>query len=304
MFQNDKSITYDIGGVFKPGAGSGFRSLLKDKKRIVIKIGSSSLIHAETGGIDYGRLEKLVRIMSDLKNQDKDVILVSSGAIGVGYKNLGLPKKPETLALKQACAAVGQGQLMMIYQKLFLEYNHKAAQVLLTFDVITSDERRKNAKNTLNELLSLGIIPVVNENDTVATEEIEFGDNDTLSAIVASLIDADMLILLTDIDGLYTDDPHINPDAERISVVKKIDSKLISMAKGSTSSVGTGGMATKIAAARIATDVGTDMIICNSSDLDNITAVLEGEDIGTLFISHEQDDFDTTDFIINKRYME
>ena len=304
MFQNEKSITYDIGGVFKPGAGSGFRSILKDKKRIVIKIGSSSIIHSETGGIDYVRLEKLVRIMSDLKNQDKDVILVSSGAIGVGYKNLGLPAKPDTLALKQACAAVGQGQLMMIYQKLFLEYNHKAAQVLLTFDVITSDERRKNAKNTLNELLNLGIIPVVNENDTVATEEIEFGDNDTLSAIVASLIDADLLVLLTDIDGLYTDDPHLTPDAERISVVKKIDSKLISMAKGSTSSVGTGGMATKIAAARIATDTGTDMIICNSADLDNITAVLEGEDIGTLFISHEQEDFNTTDFIINKRYME
>ena len=304
MFQKDKNIIYDAGGSLKIGGGSGFRSILKDKKRIVVKIGSSSLIHSETGGIDYVRLEKLVRILSDLKNQDKDVILVSSGAIGVGYKNLGLSKKPESLALKQACAAVGQGQLMMIYQKLFLEYNHKAAQVLLTFDVITSDERRKNARNTLNQLLSLGIIPVVNENDTVATEEIEFGDNDTLSAIVASLIDADLLILLTDIDGLYTDDPHVNPEADRISVVKKIDSGLISMAKGSRSSVGTGGMATKIAAARIASDTGTDMVICDSSDLDNITSILEGEDIGTLFISHEQEDFDTTDFIINKRYME
>ena len=296
MFQKDQSITYDIGGVLKPGAGSGFRSILKDKNRIVIKIGSSSLIHSETGGIDYVRLEKLVRIISDLKNQDKDVILVSSGAIGVGYKNLGLPKKPDTLALKQACAAVGQGQLMMIYQKLFLEYNHKAAQVLLTFDVITSDERIRHVVTQAQYY--------VNENDTVATEEIEFGDNDTLSAIVASLIDADLLILLTDIDGLYTDDPHITPDAERISVVKKIDSKLISMAKGATSSVGTGGMATKIAAARIATDTGTDMVICNSNDLDNITAILEGENLGTLFISHEQEDFDTTDFIINKRYME
>lgn len=280
------------------------RSELKNKKRIVIKIGSSSLIHSETGGIDYIRLEKLVRIMSDLKNRGKDVVLVSSGAIGVGYKNLGLPARPESLAMKQACAAVGQGQLMMIYQKLFLEYNHKAAQVLLTFDVITSDERRKNARNTLNELLKLGIIPVVNENDTVATEEIEFGDNDTLSAIVATLIDADLLILLTDIDGLYTDDPRRNPDAKRLSVVTKIDNKLIGMAKGSGSSVGTGGMSTKIAAARIATDTNTDMVICHSEDLDNINKVIDGEDVGTLFIAHEQEDFDTTDFIINKRYME
>ena len=218
--------------------------------------------------------------------------------------SLGLKEKPEALALKQACAAVGQGQLMMIYQKLFLEYNHKAAQVLLTFDVITSDERRKNARNTLNELLNLGIIPVVNENDTVATEEIEFGDNDTLSAIVATLIGADLLILLTDIDGLYTDDPRSNPDAKKLSVVKRIDNELIKMAKGSSSSYGTGGMSTKIAAARIATDTGTDMIICESSDYDNIPKILAGEDVGTLFISHEQDDFDTTDFIINKKYMQ
>ena len=206
--------------------------------------------------------------------------------------------------MKQACAAVGQGQLMMIYQKLFLEYNHKAAQVLLTFDVIISDERRKNARNTLNELLRMGIIPVVNENDTVATEEIEFGDNDTLSAIVATLIGADLLILLTDIDGLYTDDPKSNPDAKRLSVVTKIDNKLIGMAKGSGSSFGTGGMATKIAAARIATDTNTDMVICDSEDLDNINKVIEGEDVGTLFIAHEQEDFDTADFIKNKKYME
>ena len=244
------------------------RSELKNKRRIVIKIGSSSLIHSETGGIDYIRLEKLVRIMSDLKNRGKDVVLVSSGAIGVGYKN------------------------------------HKAAQVLLTFDVIISDERRKNARNTLNELLRIGIIPVVNENDTVATEEIEFGDNDTLSAIVATLIGADLLILLTDIDGLYTDEPKSNPDAKRLSVVTKIDNKLIGMAKGSGSSFGTGGMATKIAAARIATDTNTDMVICDSEDLDNINKVIEGEDVGTLFIAHEQEDFDTADFIKNKKYME
>ena len=280
------------------------REALKDKKRIVVKIGSSSLIHKETGGIDYVRLEKLVRILSDLKNQGKEVVLVSSGAIGVGRKCLGLKEKPEALALKQACAAVGQGQLMMIYQKLFLEYNHKAAQVLLTFDVITSDERRKNAKNTLNELIGLGIIPVVNENDTVATEEIEFGDNDTLSAIVATLINADLLIVLTDQDGLFTDDPTKNPDAKKISVVKKIDDSLVNMAKGSSTTFGTGGMSTKIAAARIATDTGTDMVICNSNDLTNISRVVNGKDVGTLFISHEQDDFDAKDFIINKKYMD
>ncbi|SDM44345.1 glutamate 5-kinase [Eubacterium ruminantium] len=280
------------------------RSFIKDKKRIVVKIGSSSLIHPETGGIDYVRLEKLVRILSDLKNRGKEVVLVSSGAIGVGRKSLGLKEKPENLALKQACAAVGQGQLMMIYQKLFLEYNHKAAQVLLTFDVITSDERRKNAKNNLNELIGLGIIPVVNENDTVATEEIEFGDNDTLSAIVATLINADLLIVLTDQDGLFTDDPTKNPDAKKISVVKKIDESLVNMAKGSSTTFGTGGMSTKIAAARIATDTGTDMVICNSNDLTNISRVVNGKDVGTLFISHEQDDFDAKDFIINKKYMD
>lgn len=280
------------------------RSFIKDKKRIVVKIGSSSLIHPETGGIDYVRLEKLVRILSDLKNRGKEVVLVSSGAIGVGRKSLGLKEKPENLALKQACAAVGQGQLMMIYQKLFLEYNHKAAQVLLTFDVITSDERRKNAKNTLNELIGLGIIPAVNENDTVATEEIEFGDNDTLSAIVATLINADLLIVLTDQDGLFTDDPTKNPDAKKTSVVKKIDESLVNMAKGSSTTFGTGGMSTKIAAARIATDTGTDMVICNSNDLTNISTVVNGKDVGTLFISHEQDDFDAKDFIINKKYMD
>ena len=273
------------------------RSELKNKKRIVIKIGSSSLIHSETGGIDYIRLEKLVRIMSDLKNRGKDVVLVSSGAIGVGYKNLGLPARPESLAMKQACAAVGQGQLMMIYQKLFLEYNHKAAQVLLTFDVITSDERRKNARNTLNELLKLGIIPVVNENDTVATEEIEFGDNDTLSAIVAALVHADLLILLTDKDGLYTDDPGKNPDAQFINTVDVIDERILAMGKGAGSSVGKGGMSTKISAARIATDSGADMVITNADDLNKLNDVLEGKDVGTLFKAHKNIDFHLINYI-------
>ena len=280
------------------------RELLKDKKRIVIKIGSSSLVHEDTGELDLLRIEKLIRILSDLKNQGKDVVLVSSGAIAVGCKALGLRKRPEVLSMTQACAALGQLELMMLYQKLFLEYNHRAAQVLLTFDVISNPERRTNATNTLKQLLDLDVIPVVNENDTVATEEIEFGDNDTLSAIVASLINADLLVILTDIDGLYTDDPRKNPDAKKISVVEKIDAEMIRMAKGAGSGYGKGGMSTKISAARIATDSGSDMAICDSSNLNVITHLLRGDDVGTLFLAHEDDDFDTTDFIVNKRYLE
>ena len=206
-----------------------YRAQLKDKKKIVIKIGSSSLMHEETGLVNFRRMEQLVRIICDLKNQDKDVILVSSGAIAVGRQTLKLNYKPKTVSLKQACASVGQAQLMMMYQKLFMEYNHLAAQVLLTFDAITNDERRQNAQNALNEILQQGIIPIVNENDTVATEEIEFGDNDTLSAIVAHLINADLLIILSDIDGLYTDDPHKNPDAKKLSVVEEINEKIDSL---------------------------------------------------------------------------
>ena len=280
-----------------------YRERLKDKKKIVIKIGSSSLIHEESGGVDFRKLEKLVRIICDLKNQNKDVVLVSSGAIGVGFQALGLKSKPKTVSLKQACAAVGQGQLMMMYQKLFMEYNHLAAQVLLTFDAITDPERRRNAENTMNELLQQDVIPVVNENDTVATEEIEFGDNDTLSAIVAHLIRADLLILLTDIDGFYTDDPHKNKDAVKLSVVEEITEELKNMAKGAVTNYGTGGMATKIAAARIATDSGADMAILDASDLGLIHSLIDGEDVGTLFIAHDSEDFDTVDFIVHKGYL-
>ncbi|MGN0395470.1 MAG: glutamate 5-kinase [Coprococcus sp.] len=284
------------------------RGYLKNKKKIVIKIGSSSLIHEETGGLDYAKLEKLVRIICDLKNQDKDVILVSSGAISVGMQSLGLQRKPKTTSLKQACAAVGQGQLMMIYQKLFYEYHTTAAQVLLTFDVISSDERRRNAINTFSELLQLGVIPIVNENDTVAVDEVEtwvsFGDNDTLSAIVASLTEADLLILLTDIDGLYTDDPRNNSDAKLIHTVDKIDENIKSMAKDTATNVGTGGMATKIAAARIATNAGSDMVIISGENIDNINKVLAGEEIGTLFTAYKDKDFDIVKFILEKEYLE
>lgn len=282
------------------------RLYLKDKKRIVIKVGSSSIIHESTGGLDYTKLEKLIRIISDLKNQDKDVVLVSSGAIGVGTKVLGLQRKPRTTSLRQACASVGQGQLMMIYQKLFYEYHQIASQVLLTFDVISSQERRQNAINTFNELLQLDVIPVVNENDTVAIEEVDinFGDNDTLSAIVASMIHADLLLLLTDIDGLYTDDPRVNPNATLIPVVERIDDKIESMAKGAQSQYGTGGMTTKIAAAKIATNSDSDMVILSGDDIGNISRVLNGENIGTLFKAYKEHDFDIVKYIINKEYLE
>lgn len=278
---------------------SRVREQLARKNRIVIKIGSSSLVHSNTQNLDYVKLEKLVRFLCDLRNQGKDVILVSSGAIGVGAKALGLFERPRTTSLKQACAAVGQGQLMMVYQKLFSEYHQVSAQVLLTFDVITSEERRRNSMNTFNELLQLGIIPVVNENDTVATEEIEFGDNDTLSAIVAALVKADCLVLMSDIDGLYTDDPHKNPEARLLKVVDAIDENIYGMAKESTgSNVGTGGMATKLAAAKIATLSGTDMIIANGGDVRILQDIFENDYVGTLFTANENANFNLANYIM------
>ena len=280
------------------------RETLKDKHRIVIKVGSSSLVHQETGELDFMKIEKMVRLISDIKNQGKDVVLVSSGAVSVGRRILGLAKRPEILSMIQACAALGQGELMMLYQKLFMEYNHKAAQVLLTFDVITNDERRKNAENTLKQLLDLDIVPIVNENDTVATDEIEFGDNDTLSAIVSTLIGADLLILLTDIDGFYTDDPRKNPKAKRISVIEEIDDSLKDMAKGTVTSYGTGGMYTKIAAAQIASHAGAETAILESTDMEIIHNLITGEDVGTLFVSDTSKEFNIIDFIKNKKYLD
>lgn len=279
-----------------------YREKLKDKKRIVIKVGTSSLIHKNTGNINLFRLEKLVRALTDMHNSGKDVILVSSGAIGVGYKALGLSDRPQSLPMKQACSAVGQGQLMMIYQKLFAEYNQGSAQILITKETMLNDERRFNAKNTFEQLLALGVIPIVNENDTVSTEEIEFGDNDTLSAVVTSVVKADLLILLTDIDGLFTDDPHKNPGAKLISEVPVIDETIEDMAKGAVSKVGTGGMATKIAAANIVTDAGADMVILNSENLNNINKVIAGEKLGTLFLAHKRNDFDFKKYLTERPY--
>ena len=278
------------------------REAVKDKKRIVIKIGSSSLMHNETGRLNLGKIEKLVRTIVDIKNSGKDVVLVSSGAIAVGRMAIGLNEKPDELPVKQACAAIGQAKLMMVYQKIFAEYSTTAAQVLMTKATVMNDKSRRNAQNTFNELLNLGAVPIVNENDTVSTYEIEqlqaFGDNDRLSAIVTSIIDADLLILLSDIDGLYTDDPNSNPDARFINQVDVIDDKLLNMGKSTSGSgVGTGGMATKLKAAGIAVSSGADMVIANGNDIDNIAKIMSGADVGTLFVSCKDENFDLVKFI-------
>lgn len=273
------------------------RENIKSKKRIVIKIGSSSLTHKETGILDLSKLDKLTRVLTNLRNMGKEVILVSSGAIAVGKKKLGL-KSPLSLAEKQACAAVGQAQLMMMYQKFFSEYNQPIAQILMTKITIVNDVSRPNAINTFNQLLELGVIPIVNENDTVSTYEIQFGENDRLSAIVASLTRADLLILLSDIDGLFTDDPNINKDAQFIEEVSGLSDEFLNMGKStSTSDVGTGGMATKLKAAKIATYSGADMIIANGDDVYVIERIINGQKEGTLIRANKDKDFDVIDFI-------
>ena len=287
-----------------------YRSLMKDKKRIVVKIGSSSLQHKETGDLDYTKLEKLVRELCDIRNQGKDVVLVTSGAIAVGKKAVNPYRDGNTgetpLAFKQACAAVGQARLMMTYQKIFAEYNQIVAQILMTKNTVVDNMNRFNAHNTFAELLKMGIIPIVNENDTIATYELNFekdsdtliGDNDTLSAIVAALVEADLLILLSDIDGLYTDDPRKNPNARFIDVVDELTEEYISMGKESTgSNVGTGGMNTKMTAAQIATNVGSDMIIANSKDVGILHRILSGQNEGTLFVAHKNEAFDLPVFV-------
>ena len=274
------------------------RKKLRDKKRIVVKIGSSSLTHPETGELNLLKIEKLVRILCDLKGEGKDVVLVSSGAIAAGRQALGGQKRPVSISEKQAYAAVGQARLMMVYQKLFSEYNHVAAQVLLTKDTMTNEVSRYNAQNTFDELMNLGSVPIVNENDTVSTHEIQFGDNDRLSAIVAALIGADLLILLSDIDGLYSDDPRKNPNAKFIGLVEEITPDLLAMGKATSGSdVGTGGMSAKLAAARIATDSGSDMIIANGENVEVIQELMEGKEKGTLFMAHSNLDFDLMNYV-------
>lgn len=272
---------------------SEYRQHLKEKKRVVIKVGSSTITHAGTGAVNIGKIERLARKINDLKGEGKEVVLVSSGAIAAGRQVLSIRGKAKNLAEKQAFAAVGQAKLIMVYQKIFAEYGMTAAQVLLTRYTIQNEESRINARNTFDELLKLGVVPIVNENDTVSTYEIRFGDNDRLSALVSSLIGADLLILLSDVDGLYSDDPNRNPEAKFISRVDAVTPKLMVMAKDSTGSdVGTGGMATKLKAAQIACKSGADMIIAAGEDLTILDRIFSGEEEGTLFEASRVADFD------------
>lgn len=250
--------------------------------RIVIKIGTSTLAHP-TGHLNIRLVEELCKIISDIKNAGNDVTLVSSGAIGMGVGKLGLMKRPEDIPTKQAAAAVGQCELMYTYDKIFSEYNLTVAQLLITGEDIASDKRHLNFKNTLNRLLELNVIPIINENDTVATEELGIGDNDTLAAIVAKSIGADKLILLSDIDGLFTADPHKDENATLISHIERIDDSVLNLGGGSVSGQGTGGMATKLEAAKISTSAGCDMIIANGNRPANLYDILDGKEVGTTF---------------------
>ena len=258
---------------------------LKEAQIIVVKVGTSTLTY-DSGKLNLRRMEELCRTLSDLQNSGRQIVLVSSGAIGVGVGKLGLPKRPEDTAGRQAAAAVGQCELMFLYDKLFGEYNHVVAQVLLTADVTADEQRCRNVQNTFGELLRLGVIPVVNENDTVETSELEgehFGDNDTLSAIVAKLTGAQGLVILTDIDGLYDADPRRNPGARLIHTVREITPEIEALAGGAGSSRGTGGMATKVKAAKYAGAYGIPCAIVNGNSPANLYGVLNGDEVGTVF---------------------
>ena len=250
--------------------------------RIVVKIGTSTLTH-RTGHLNIRRVEELCKALADIKNAGHEVILVSSGAIGMGVGKLGLRQRPQDIPTKQAAAAVGQCELMYTYDKLFDEYHHTVAQLLITGDDTVNEKRRSNFTNTLNRLLELGALPIINENDTVSTEEIVIGDNDTLAAIVAESIGADLLILLSDIDGLYTADPHVDPKARLLHRVTKVDDSVKALAGISSSWQGTGGMVTKLRAAEICLNCGCDMVIANGNDPANLYGILEGRQIGTRF---------------------
>lgn len=253
--------------------------------RIVVKVGTSTLAHP-TGRLNIQRMEKLCKVLSDLKNMGHEIILVSSGAIAMGFGKLNLSERPKDVPTKQASAAVGQCELMYIYDKLFTEYNHTVAQLLITApDIEEGGVRKQNFHNTLARLLELGALPVINENDTISTEEFGIGDNDTLSAIVAVTIQADLLILLSDIDGLFDGDPRKNPDAKLIDMVEKIDKHIISLGGGSGSSLGTGGMATKLRAAQMATAAGCEMVIANGQSPEVLYDVAAGKRVGTRFLA-------------------
>jgi len=256
-------------------------SSLQSAKRIVFKVGSSTLTYSG-GGINLRRVDKLVKVLSDLKNQGKEIVLVTSGAVSVGMGKLGIKQRPSETREKQALAAIGQCELMDFYSELFSKFNHSVAQLLLTKDVVDNDVLRRNAVNTFETLFKFGVIPIVNENDSISAEQIEFGDNDTLSAIVAQLVGADLLIILSDIDGLFDKDPK-EPDAKLISRVEKVTDEIKTLAGGAGSSRGTGGMITKLAAAEIINNAGTDMFILNGSDPFILYDLLDGKCVGTLF---------------------
>lgn len=251
-------------------------------KRIVIKVGTSSLTY-ETGKLNIKKIESIVRVVSDLRNRGIEVVLVSSGAVGAGVGKLNLPEKPSETRKKQALAAIGQATLVSMYDRFFSEYGHSSAQVLLTKFILDDSERYQNTKNTFETMFEYGVIPIVNENDVISTYELEFGDNDTLSAYIAKLVDAQLLIILSDIDGLYDSNPQENSDAKLIPVVEKVDESIYAIAGGAGSRRGTGGMVTKLKAAEIVNAVGIDMIISNGASPEKIYDVFDGKSVGTLF---------------------
>ena len=251
--------------------------------RIVVKIGTSTLAYA-TGQLNIRRVEELCKTMSDIRNAGHELILVSSGAIGMGVGKLGLRTRPRDIPTKQAAAAVGQCELMYVYDKLFSEYHHTVAQLLITADNLSNETRHANFTNTLNRLLELGAVPVINENDTVATDEIVIGDNDTLAAMVAESVEANLLVLLSDIDGLYTADPHADPTARLLPVVHRVDDGIRALAGVSSADQGTGGMVTKLRAAEICLNCGCEMVIANGREPMLLYDIVEGKPVGTRFV--------------------
>lgn len=264
-------------------------AVIKDVKRLVVKVGTSTLTHS-TGKTNIRRMHKLVSVLSDIVNSGVQVALVTSGAIGVGTGKLGLSERPQDTPGRQAAATVGQCELMFMYDKLFAEYGHTVGQFLITKSDVDNDERRQNLVNTFEKLFSYGAVPIINENDSVAVDEIVYGDNDSLSAIVAKLISADALIILTDTDGLYDDNPLENEDAKLIAEVNEITEDLLRIAGGHGSKFGTGGMVTKLHAAQIAMDAGIDTVVMNGAAPEAIYKVLDGKQEGTFFTGHKKDD--------------
>jgi len=266
---------------------------LNTKKRIVVKVGTSTLTHS-SGAIDLRNMEKLVRVLADLAGKGIEVVLVSSGAIAIGTAKLGLSERPKELRMKQAASAVGQCQMMHLYDKFFSEYNHDTAQILLTGDDVDDPERAAHLQATFSALLQMGVVPVINENDSVSSAEIEtgqhkvLGDNDTLSAIVAKLCGADLLVLLSDIDGLYDSDPRTNPDAKLLPQVDELTPQILNMAGGAGTWRGTGGMATKLSAAKIVMNCGCDMVITNGKAPEALYDIVEGKQVGTRFIANKE----------------